>query len=97
LRTHANFFYKILYADPHLVALGNFFMLAPFPVIFTAIFKKVSLYKVFLVGVALSASFELVQLAIPGRVSDWIDFLSNSLSLLIGIAIVRFLRSKKSA
>ena len=29
LRTHANFFYKILYADTHLVALGNFFMLAP--------------------------------------------------------------------
>ena len=96
LRTHANFFYKILYADTHLVALGNFFMLAPFPVIFTAIFEKVSLYKVFLAGVALSASFELVQLAIPGRVSDWIDFLSNSLSLLIGIAIVRFLRSRKS-
>ena len=97
LRTHANFFYKILYADTHLVALGNFFMLAPFPVIFTAIIEKVSLYRVFLVGVALSASFELVQLAIPGRVSDWIDFLSNSLSLLIGIAIVRFLRSRKSA
>ena len=97
LRTHANFFYKILYADTHLVALGNFFMLVPFPVIFTALFEKVSLYKVFLVGVALSASFELVQLAIPGRVSDWIDFLSNSLSLLIGIAIVRFLRSRKSA
>jgi glycopeptide antibiotics resistance protein len=91
LRTHANFFYKILYADTHLVALGNFFML------FTALFERVSLYKVFLVGIALSASFELVQLAIPGRVSDWIDFLSNSLSLLIGIAIVRFLRSRKSA
>ena len=95
LQTHANFFYKILYADTHLVALGNFFMLLPLPIILNAISPTISLKKIFLFGACLSALFELTQLLIPGRVSDVKDFLSNSLSVLLGIAIVRLLRRKK--
>ena len=95
LQTHANFFYKILYADTHLVALGNFLMLLPLPIILNAINSKISLMKIFLFGACLSALFELTQLLIPGRVSDVKDFLSNSLSVLLGIAIVRLLRRKK--
>ena len=95
LQTHANFFYKILYADTHLVALGNFFMLLPLPIILNAINSKISLMKIFLYGASLSALFELTQLLIPGRVSDFVDFLSNSLSVLLGIAIVRLLRRRK--
>jgi glycopeptide antibiotics resistance protein len=94
LQTHANFFYKILYADTRLIALGNFFMLLPLPIILNAINSKISLKKIFLYGTSLSALFELTQLLIPGRVSDVMDFLSNSLSVLIGIAIVRLLRRK---
>jgi hypothetical protein len=30
LQSHSNFFCKILYADTHLVAIGNLFMLTPF-------------------------------------------------------------------
>jgi glycopeptide antibiotics resistance protein len=95
LQTHANFFYKILYADTRLVALGNFLMLLPLPIILNAINSKISLMKIFLYGASLSALFELTQMLIPGRVSDFVDFLSNSLSVLIGIAIVRLLRRKK--
>ena len=95
LQTHANFFYKILYADTRLVALGNFLMLLPLPIILNAINSKISLMKIFLYGASLSALFELTQLLIPGRVSDFVDFLSNSLSVLLGIAIVRLLRRKK--
>ena len=94
LQTHASFFYKILYADTHLVALGNFLMLAPLPIILNVIYPSISLKKVFLCGSSLSALFELTQLLIPGRVSDFMDFLSNCLSVLIGIAIVRLLRRK---
>ena len=94
LQTHANFFYKILYADTRLVALGNFLMLLPLPIILNAINSKISLMKIFLYGASLSALFELTQLLIPGRVSDVMDFLSNSLSVLLGIAIVRLLRRK---
>jgi glycopeptide antibiotics resistance protein len=95
LQTHANFFYKILYADTRLVALGNFFMLLPLPIILNAINSKISLKKIFLYGASLSALFELTQLLIPGRVSDFVDFLSNCLSVLLGIAIVRLLRRKQ--
>ena len=94
LQTHANFFYKILYADTRLVALGNFLMLLPLPIILNAINSKISLMKIFLYGASLSALFELTQLLIPGRVSDVMDFLSNSLSVLLGIAIVRLLRRR---
>ena len=95
LQTHANFFYKILYADTRLVALGNFLMLLPLPIILNAINSKISLMKIFLYGASLSALFELTQMLIPGRVSDVMDLLSNSLSVLLGIAIVRLLRRKK--
>lgn len=94
LQTHANFFYKILYADTHLVALGNLLMLAPLPIILNAIYPSISLKKIFLCGASLSALFEFTQLLIPGRVSDLMDFVSNSLSVLSGIAIVRFLRHR---
>ena len=95
LETHANFFYKILYADTRLVALGNFLMLTPLPIILNAIYPAISLKKIFFFGSALSALFELTQLLIPGRVSDFVDFLSNSLSVLLGIIIVRLLRRRK--
>ena len=94
LQTHASFFYKILYADTRLVAVGNFLMLAPLPIILNVIYPSISLKKVFLCGSSLSALFELTQLLIPGRVSDFMDFLSNCLSVLIGIALVRLLRRK---
>ena len=96
LQTHANYFYKILYADTRLVAIGNVLMLTPFPIILYFVSPKTSLVKVFLLGTLISAVFEIVQLAIPGRVSDFVDFLSNSLSVLIGIAIVRLLRPKRT-
>ena len=95
LETHANFFYKILYADTRLVVLGNFLMLTPLPSILNAIYPVISLKKMFFFGSALSALFELTQLFIPGRVSDFVDFLSNSLSVLLGILIVRLLRRRK--
>ena len=95
LQTHANFFYKILYADTRLIALGNFLMMAPLPIILNAIYPTIPLKKIFFFGSALSALFELTQLLIPGRVSDFVDFVSNSLSVLLGIAIVRLLRRRK--
>jgi len=97
LRTHANFFYKILYADTHLVALGNYLMLTPFPIIVHAFSSRISLQAIFFMGMALSALFELVQLVIPGRVSDPVDFFSNIVSVGIGTLIVRLLHRRNLA
>lgn len=89
LHTHANFFYKILYADATNVAIGNYFMLTPFIVMAHLVFPKTSLRKLFAVGVGVSALIEISQLFIPGRVSDLVDFLSNVLSLVWGLAAVK--------
>ena len=88
LRTHANFFYKILYADANSVATGNYFMLTPFIVMAHLVFPHTHLFKLFVSGVLLSALIEIAQIFIPGRVSDPVDSASNSASLLIGIAVI---------
>ena len=92
LQTHANFFYKILYADTHLVAIGNLFMLTPFVYLAKLVFPKVKLLILFLSGVFISLTIELSQVFIPGRVSDPVDFLANSASVLLGIFLVRLLQ-----
>ena len=92
LQTHANFFYKILYADSHLVAIGNLFMLTPFVYLAKLVFPKVKSLQLFLYGVVLSLVIEFSQLFIRGRVSDPVDFLANSVSVLLGIFLVRLLQ-----
>ena len=92
LQTHANFFYKILYADTHLVAIGNLFMLTPFVYLAKLVFPQVKLITLFLSGVFISLTIELSQIFIPGRVSDPVDFLANSASVLLGIFLVRLLQ-----
>jgi VanZ family protein len=92
LQTHANFFYKILYADTHLVAIGNLFMLTPFVYLAKLVFPQVKLITLFLSGVFISLTIELSQVFIPGRVSDPVDFLANSASVLLGIFLVRLLQ-----
>ena len=95
LQTHANFFYKILYADTHLVAIGNLFMLTPFVYLAKLVFPQLKLIKLFLFGVFISLAIELSQIFIPGRVSDPVDFLANSVSVLLGIFLVRLLLPKQ--
>ena len=95
LRSHANFFYKILYADTHLVAIGNLFMLTPFVYLAKLVFPQIKLTKLFLCGVVLSLTIELSQIFIPGRVSDPIDFFANSAGILLGIFLVRLLLPKQ--
>ena len=95
LQTHANFFYKILYADTHLVAIGNLFMLTPFVYLAKLVFPQVKSVKLFLLGVFISLAIELSQVFIPGRVSDPVDFLANSASVLLGIFLVRLLLPKQ--
>jgi VanZ family protein len=92
LQTHANFFYKILYADTHLVVIGNLFMLTPFVYLAKLVFPQVKLITLFLSGVFISLTIELSQVFIPGRVSDPVDFLANSASVLLGIFLVRLLQ-----
>ena len=92
LRSHANYFYKILYADTRIVELGNFFMLTPLIVVANGAFPELKLRALFAVCVFLSALIELSQRVIPGRISDPLDLAANSVSVLLGNFLVRLLQ-----
>ena len=88
IRTHSNFFYKILYADAQKVSLANFFMLTPFVLLARLAFPMTKLIYIALAGIGISLNIELIQIFIPGRVPDVQDFISNSVSILIGIFVL---------
>jgi VanZ family protein len=69
-------------------------MLTPFVYLAKMVFPQVKLIRLFFGGVFISLVIEFLQLFIPGRVSDPIDFLANSLSVLFGIFLVRLLQLK---
>jgi glycopeptide antibiotics resistance protein len=81
----------ILYANTTSVAIGNYFMLTPFIVMARLVYPQLSLRRLILMGVGVSATIEISQIFIPGRVSDILDFISNSLSLLWGIFAIKVL------
>jgi glycopeptide antibiotics resistance protein len=43
-----------------------------------------------------SGFIEIIQLLIPGRVSDVVDFVSNVLGAAVGILVYELLRRQKS-
>ena len=93
LESHANLFYKILYADTSLVYIGNYLMLFPLALLISWSYPNWPFWVRLSSGVGLSGVIELVQLAIPGRVSDVVDFASNSLGFIAGIVLAEILRS----
>jgi glycopeptide antibiotics resistance protein len=95
LQSHANIFYKILYADTHLVALANFLMLTPFVLLAHLISPTTKKRTLALIGSCISLAIELVQRFIPGRVSDFRDLYSNVISVFLGLVVIRFLRAIK--
>ena len=96
LKTHRSIFYKILYADARIVAIANFFMLTPLVIIIKYAVPALKKRKIFFFGISLSLAIELTQIVIPGRVPDIADFISNTVSVIIGLLLVRFLQRKSS-
>ena len=97
IRTHSNFFYKILYADSQKVSIANFFMLTPFVLLARLAFPMTKLIYIAFAGIGISLSIELFQFFIPGRVPDLQDFFSNSVSIGIGAVILWFLHRRNTA
>ena len=96
LRTHANIFYKILYADTSLVYVGNYLLLFPFALLISWVFSKWSFVTRFFCSVLISGFIEISQIWIPGRVSDPVDFLSNVLGAAIGLLVYETWLRRKS-
>jgi len=87
VRTHANLFYKILYADTSLVYIGNYLLLFPFALLVSWALPAWSVVARLLSAVLISGFIEISQIWIPGRVSDVADFISNVLGAAVGILI----------
>jgi glycopeptide antibiotics resistance protein len=68
-------------------------MLTPFVLIAHLLFPSTKKRTLALMGAAISLLIELVQRYIPGRVSDVQDLYSNVISVLIGLALIRFLHA----
>ena len=96
LRTHANIFYKILYADASLVYIGNYLLLFPFALLISGVFSKWSFITKLLCSVLISGFIEISQIWIPGRVSDSVDFISNVLGAAIGLLVYETWLRRKS-
>jgi glycopeptide antibiotics resistance protein len=96
LRTHANIFYKILYADTSLVYIGNYFLLFPFALLISWVFSTWTFVTRFFCSVLISGFIEITQIWIPGRVSDPVDFLSNVLGAAIGLLLYETWLRRKS-
>ena len=96
LRSHANIFYKILYADTSLVYVGNYLLLFPLTILVSWVFPSWSILKRFFGAILISGFIEISQLLIPGRVSDLVDFLSNSFGAAVGILVYEMWLRRKN-
>lgn len=89
LNAHDDFLNRVLYADPSILMIGNFLFLTIPAIIFKIRFPKLSSRIIFLSMFTFSFIIEQFQRLIPGRVSDWFDLLSNSVSALFGLMLAQ--------
>ena len=72
--------HKIIYLGGSIQWLGNFSLFIPVAWLLAKSYPKLSHRKILLICMSTSASIEIIQLFIPGRVSDIRDWLANSAS-----------------
>ncbi len=66
----------------------NLFLLVPLAVLTRISFPQLSFRTVLLICVSTSSVIEIVQLLIPGRVSDLVDVVANGLGAFLGLALM---------
>jgi glycopeptide antibiotics resistance protein len=63
----------------------NLYLLMPLAVLTKISYNQLSFRTILIICIATSTGIELIQLMVPGRVSDPIDVLTNSLGALIAL------------
>jgi glycopeptide antibiotics resistance protein len=63
----------------------NLFLLVPLAVLTKISYSQLSFKTILIICISTSAGIELIQLMIPGRVSDPIDVITNGLGALIAL------------
>ena len=87
LMANTGTFYKILYADSSTIQVSNFFLFTPAAAFLKLVFPKIKSLYIFAGFLLCSFAIEILQLVIPGRVSDWRDLLANGVSGAIGLIL----------
>ena len=95
LMNHSGIFYKILYADSSTIQVSNFFLFTPAAALLKLVFPKIKSFYVFAGFLLCSLVIEILQLLIPGRVSDWRDLLANGVSGGIGLILAKLISVNK--
>ena len=95
LMNHSGIFYKILYADSSTIQVSNFFLFTPAAALLKLVFPKIKSSYVFAGFLLCSLVIEILQLLIPGRVSDWRDLLANVVSGGIGLILAKLISVNK--
>ena len=86
-QTHTGLFYQLLYADSEKVAMGNYLLLTIPALLVKIRFAKSNPALLLALFFIFSLLIELLQQVIPGRVSDPMDLLSNTVSAVIGLLL----------
>ena len=95
LMANTGTFYKILYADSSTIQVSNFFLFTPAAALLKLVFPKIKSFYVFAGFLPCSLVIEILQLLIPGRVSDWRDMLANWVSGGIGLILAKLISVNK--
>lgn len=66
---------------------GNILMFVPLGMLVALLIPRRSRWALLLIGTLFSASIELTQTMVPGRVSDVRDVIANSTGFLLGAAV----------
>jgi glycopeptide antibiotics resistance protein len=67
----------------------NLFLLMPLAVLTRICYSQLSLKAILVICICSSAGIEIIQIAIPGRVSDLVDVAANSSGALLALAGIR--------
>ena len=87
--------HEILYLTGPPEIFLNFLLFIPFFLALSFLNPALSRYWAALISCLTSAAAELAQSQIPGRVSSWRDFLSNSLGVVAAVVTIWALTKRK--
>jgi glycopeptide antibiotics resistance protein len=74
----------------------NLFLLVPLAVFTRISLSQLSFQTVLLICVSTSTAIEIVQLLIPGRLSDLVDVFANSLGAFLVLALISWIAKASS-